>query len=479
MAVSKQQSVTRALSGRRVLEWLRTRTFQLESLTGSSTSAEYRTWQRQFLGRRLRLLAWLALLCNVTFAVINLYNLVLHPDLENIQLSLKLLDDPLMYERIKRLVLISDWVTNLLLLLCLLVQRTSWGSRHPILLFLAISWSMTLIPEVLGTLNGVPFLASWNFIFMAQVVLMPINWQLHLFSQLVSIGYYFGGNGILGVTKIPGASGLFDLETIFSALWICLICDVAVYLYDRLQYREFESRRELRLFLHAVTHDLRTPVIGTSIVLQNLLKKAIASDGKAIITATKLEQILAGSDRQLNLIDSILEAHNSETKGVPLRCEPLPLSTLVEAVIADSEALLNQNQIVVINQIDAHLPLIQADVAQLCRVFSNLITNAIQHNPSGIQLTLDATLQTPHLIRCTVHDNGIGISLQQQKRLFELYYRGTHSRYTPGLGLGLYVCQQIIQAHGGDIGVTSQAGLGTTFWFTLPVAPRPTLSAEQ
>jgi len=428
MAVSKQQIGNRPLLGQQVLAWLRTKASQLKSLTGSSTSAEYKIWQRQFLGRRLRLVAWLALLCNVTFAVINLYKFVLHPDPETIQLALKILHDPLLYERIKMLVLVSDWVTNLLLLLCLFTQQTSWGNRHPTLLFLVISWSMTLVPEILGTVNGVPFPASWNFIFMAQVVLIPVNWQLHLLSQLGSVGYYFGVNGVLGINKIPGVPGLFDPEVVFSALWICLICDLAVYLYDRLQYREFESRRELRLFLHAVTHDLRTPVIGTSIVLQNLLKKAIASEGKTTITATKLEQMLAGSDRQLNLINSILEAHNSEIKHVPLHDKPLQLSTLVESVIADSEALLNQNQIILVNQIDANLPLVQADAAQLCRVLSNLITNATKHNPSGIQLTLNATLQMPHFIRCTVQDNGVGIPLQQQKRLFELYYRGAHSR---------------------------------------------------
>lgn len=451
------------------MEWFKAKALRLEWITGS-TSAEYRRWQRQFLEQRLRLLVWLALLCNVTFAVINLYNLVLQPQTKHIQQAIELLGDPLLYEQLKTLILVSDWVTILLLLLWFFLQRTSLGNRHPAILFLGISWSMTLAPEILGTLSGVPFPASWDFIFMAQVILMPVNWQLHLLSQIGSMGYYFGVNGALGITQFPGMPGLFDPEVIVSALWICLICNVAVYLYDRLQRREFESRRELKLFLHAVTHDLRTPVVGTSIVLQNLLRKAIASEGKATITAIKLEQMLAGSDRQLNLINSILEAHNSEVKTIPLNCEPLQLRTLVESVITDLEALLTQNQIVLINQIDANLPLIQADSAKLSRVYSNLITNALKHNPSGIQLTLNATLQTPYQIYCTVHDNGVGISLPQQKRLFELYYRGTHSRYTPGLGLGLYVCQQIILAHGGKIGVISQPGMGSTFWFTLPVA---------
>ncbi|NJR61238.1 MAG: hypothetical protein HC769_21830, partial [Cyanobacteria bacterium CRU_2_1] len=73
------------------------------------------------------------------------------------------------------------------------------------------------------------------------------------------------------------------------------------------------------------------------------------------------------------------------------------------------------------------------------------------------------------LIRCTVQDTGIGIDPDQSDRLFDLYTRGSRARYMPGLGLGLYLCRQIIAAHGGEIGVNSRPGEGATFWFTLPV----------
>jgi signal transduction histidine kinase len=470
MAVSKWWLRRKIFDKRRFAEALKAGATWLQQITGSPASVEYKAWQHKFLGNRLRLGLWIALLCNATFAAVNFYNLVLYPRQDIVKLTIQILGNPQLYENLKWLLIKGDWLTLTLLLLCVLIRRTSWGIRHPVALFLAMSWSMTLAPQILGTLSQLPLPTSWNFIFMAQVVLMPVNWRLHLFAQLGSIGYYFGVNGILGMTQIPGMPGLFDLETIASALWICLICDIAVFLYDRLQQREFESRRELRLFLHAVTHDLRTPVVGTSIVLQNLLRKANNSDGKATIATAKLEQMLAGSDRQLNLINSILEAHNSEIKQAPLHRQPLQLRMLVESVIADLEAVLAQNQIVLNNDIATNLPHIYADETQLGRVFSNLITNALKHNPSGIHLTLDAQMHASRLIRCTIHDDGIGIPLQQQQQLFELYYRGTHSRYIPGLGLGLYVCQQIIKAHGGDIGVVSQPGAGSTFWLTLPVA---------
>ena len=74
-----------------------------------------------------------------------------------------------------------------------------------------------------------------------------------------------------------------------------------------------------------------------------------------------------------------------------------------------------------------------------------------------------------HWVCCYVTDNGIGIPPTQRARLFELYARGSRARYMPGLGLGLYLCQQIITAHGGEIGITDSE-TGTKFWFLLPLA---------
>jgi signal transduction histidine kinase len=69
-----------------------------------------------------------------------------------------------------------------------------------------------------------------------------------------------------------------------------------------------------------------------------------------------------------------------------------------------------------------------------------------------------------------VQDNGVGMSQAECDRVFDLYARGAQAKRTVGLGLGLYLCRQIIEAHGGEIGVTSSSGAGATFWFTLPIA---------
>ncbi|WP_448267493.1 PAS domain-containing sensor histidine kinase [Nostoc sp. DSM 114159] len=227
-----------------------------------------------------------------------------------------------------------------------------------------------------------------------------------------------------------------------------------------------QTEEELRVFFHAVSHDLRNPVLGTLMVLKNLLAR---SEKNITISRSILERMIQSSDRQLNLINSLMETHISEMQGVVLQLQAVQLLAVVEAAIADLEPLIAQNQAKLTNLVAADLPLVNADPTQLWRVFSNLIVNALKHNPPELLLTINATHQDG-MIYCTVSDNGVGISQQQSDRLFDLYFRGTGIGNSVSLGLGLYLCKQIIHAHGGEIGVNSALNAGATFWFTLPIS---------
>lgn len=237
-----------------------------------------------------------------------------------------------------------------------------------------------------------------------------------------------------------------------------------------------QAEEALRVFFHAVSHDLRNPVLGTLMVLKNLLKneglgnKETKLDSQFLIPVPRsiLERMVQSSDRQLNLINSLMEAHSSEVQGIVLQRRIVQLYTVVEAAIADLEPMLAENQATLTNLVSADLPVVNADPTQLWRVFSNLIVNAVKHNPPGLSITLNTNLEG-NRICCTVSDNGVGMSPQQCDRLFELYFRGTEVRNSVSLGLGLYMCRQIIKAHGGEIGVNSAPGAGATFWFTLPL----------
>jgi PAS domain S-box-containing protein len=266
-----------------------------------------------------------------------------------------------------------------------------------------------------------------------------------------------------------------------------------------------QAQEALRLFIHALSHDLRNPVSGMLMVLKNWQTK----NGESIsIPRSVLERMIQGSEQQLRLIDSLLEVHASELRGVVLHRDRVNLRAVIEAAAADLQPLMNDNQATLKNLVSDNLPAVNADATQLWRVFSNLIANALKHNLPGLNLIISAKVinaaelstkrsdlkkhteqfPMPHaqlpmpnsqfpipnspirMIYCSVEDDGVGISPEQCEHLFDLYVRGDRSRHSMGLGLGLYLCRQIIGAHGGEIGVISSPGAGAIFWFTLPLA---------
>ncbi|MFM2312426.1 MAG: hypothetical protein RLZZ04_1702 [Cyanobacteriota bacterium] len=409
-------------------------------------SAEYKAWRDRFVRVRIRFCLCLAFPCQFTYALFDFYD-------SNFSFSNRWVE-----ANIAALVFLS--INSIL-------YRAKWGQNNLKWLFLCISLGLSCFPALWMILRGspTPSAIALNMVFITQTVFIPFFWGLHLLTQLIAIVIYFTSIHLRG--SLPNISLYEGLSTIYW-FWICFICTTGVYFYEQLQQQEFESRRELDVFLHSVSHDLRAPVMGTSIVLQNLLKKARKTgNSKISIDSTVLAKLLQGSDRQLKMINSLLEAQSTASLGIKLNYQSCHLTQLIISILDELEPILGQNDVVVKNKITGDLPLINADSLQLWRVLNNLITNAIQHNPDGIELTVDGVVET-NFIRIYIIDNGIGIAVEQQARLFELYARADRARYMPGLGMGLYLCQQIIVAHGGEIGFDSYPGRGSSFWFTLP-----------
>ncbi|MGQ9866459.1 MAG: sensor histidine kinase [Pseudanabaenaceae cyanobacterium] len=238
---------------------------------------------------------------------------------------------------------------------------------------------------------------------------------------------------------------------------------------EQLQQRlvELQELSELKdFFLQAVTHDLRTPLVGMQLLLDNLLTKYPTEETIALPRAV-VERLQRSSGQQLAMLDRLLDSHALEVGTAALHCEAVGLSELVAAVVHDFQPTLTQNEATVHLHLAADLPMVRADPLQLRRVLENLVTNALKHNPPGLTLTLTTRRDGSHL-RCEVIDDGVG--LENVETLFERYVRGKGSRYQAGLGLGLYLCRQIVEAHGGQIGACSTPGAGAQFWFRLPIA---------
>ncbi|MBD2771382.1 sensor histidine kinase [Iningainema tapete] len=458
-------------------------------------STDYLTWRHQFLQKRLRLGLWLALFWHLIISANGLHSVLF--EFEKLKaVALNSYGDAAIADQWRWASIVCYIVANVLILACLIGQKTTWGRQYPEALFLLFACSLSNLVHIVFTFFGLPETPSY-LLFLYIAVLLPVHWRLHLIYQAISIAYYAIVYPINGLATLEYAKiyNLYSREVIIQLACACSVSILSVYLYERLKRSEFEANRQIQIFLHSMAHDLQTPVVGSAIVLKSLLDKVIDEQDKLIIKRSTIERLLQGSNHQLALINSLVEAHTAKTQGVILNCEPTRIKPLVDSVLIDLNHSLTKKRIQLINHITDDLPVVNADVNQLRRVFSNLIGNALKHNPHEIQLILDASVvesghcrqvkvwenrvesvkqlvqpQAPMLL-CEIQDNGIGIASEQCPYLFKLYARGTKARYTPGLGLGLYLCKQIVEAHGGKIGVISSLGDGATFWFTLPLYP--------
>lgn len=431
-------------------------------------SPDYHAWKQKLFRDRLRSCFWILLSCWIAFAIKDFVEVY---DAKYSEAVIKNLGR----DRLKfyRDITIYPYST-IAIAWCMFGYRLRKDNFrcHTNLIFLCLAWSLTLFPLVVGTFIGEPYIEdvdTWGLVFLILAILIPVNWRIHLIAQLGLIAYYIGVIPLLGLLDLIKVDifRVFEADTLVPLLLVCPTSIVAISMYERLQQKEFESRRELKVFLHSVTHDLRTPVMASSIVLENLLQQP---GDKLTVDRSVLERLYQGSDRTFKIVNSLIEAHNTEINGVVTTPRSCRIDDLVDSVLIDLQPILLEHQAIVDNRMANNLPHIKADSTQLWRVLNNLINNALKHNPNYVRITIDAVVEQDCLY-CTISDDGVGISTEQCDRLFKLYSRGKRSRYMPGLGIGLYLSQQIIMAHGGEIGVVSSLGNGSTFWFTLPYQP--------
>ena len=432
-------------------------------------SPDFQAWKQKLFRDRLKICFWVILFCCLTFAAkdfAEVYNpefsqqVIEHSGWSRLKLYRARTIYPYTFIAIV-------WLT------CLYRFKKDKFQNYTKVIFLALAWCMTLCSQIVGSIIGEPYIKDvniWGTIFLGLAILVPVRWRLHLIAQLGLVSYYIGVIPLLESRDLIEAdlSCIFDPDTLFPLLTACLIAIVAISMYERSQRQEFESRRELKVFLHSVTHDLKTPVMASLIVLDNILQQP---GSEITLDRSILERLYQGSDRTFRIVDSLIEAHSTEVNGIKLVPQSCRIQDLVNSVLIDLQPVLLQHRALVNNHLQNNLPDIWADPIQLWRVLNNLISNALKHNPNRVCITIAATVENDYL-HLSVSDDGVGISATQSDRLFKLYTRGQRSRYMPGLGIGLYLSQQIITAHGGEIGVISNLGHGSTFWFTIPCQPK-------
>lgn len=242
--------------------------------------------------------------------------------------------------------------------------------------------------------------------------------------------------------------------------------------FDRMLERLEHAFARERRFVADVSHELRTPLTALKGRIQvTLSRRRTANEYEE--TLRELEQEV---DRLTRLSTDLLLLARMDRGALPPRHEELELETLLEAVIDQVRPLAQARELELDGVLQPGLQL-QGDADQLIRLFLNLLDNAIKYTDAGGRVTVSAR-RLNGKAEVEVADTGKGIAGQDVERIFDRFYRGevSRARATGGYGLGLSIAYEIVRAHGGNIGVESEEGRGSTFTLTLPVGAKTPLS---
>jgi two-component system sensor histidine kinase KdpD len=214
--------------------------------------------------------------------------------------------------------------------------------------------------------------------------------------------------------------------------------------------------------LHAISHDLRSPLTAISASAGAMRADLSDEDRRELLAVIEGE-----AERLARLVDDLLDLSRIQAGAVHPRQDWCDLHDIVERAAAQVQDRHAGREVEV--KLPADLPLVRADAAQLERVFSNLVENAVKFSPPGTPVAVRGG-QTGGRVTVRVVDRGPGIPRRDRAQLFEPFFRGGDSR---GAGLGLAICRGFVEANGGRIVLQTDAGTGTSFAVSFPVVKQP------
>ncbi|MCP6758406.1 MAG: ATP-binding protein [Fischerella sp. CENA71] len=223
--------------------------------------------------------------------------------------------------------------------------------------------------------------------------------------------------------------------------------------------------QQLEDLISAISHDIRTPLLATRTTLDSMMKGAFGSVNDT--WREVFEEYRQANEDLLKLVEVLLNVSRYEAGySAQLNCEPLNWENIFVKTIARIKAC-SQHNFIFTYEISQSLPTVYGDEIEIQRVLQNLLDNAVRVSEPNTNIFLEVATLGETQVRVSVRDYGPGIAPQDKEKLFYRFVQGRGRRGKSGLGL--YLCRQIIEAHGGTIGVESSFGEGSTFWFALPV----------
>lgn len=242
---------------------------------------------------------------------------------------------------------------------------------------------------------------------------------------------------------------------------------IAVF-HDVSRLRELESLRQD--FVANVSHELRTPLTAIKGYVETLREGDVAPEDRVRF----LDTVSRHTERLSTLIEDLLDLSRLESPETKLDVRPLALEPAVRRTLDLLEGSAQSRKVTLHHDISMGLPIVIADSGSLEQILVNLLDNAIKYTRPGGRVTLSAIRQGC-FVRIAVTDTGIGIPATDLPRVFERFFRVDRgrSREQGGTGLGLAIVKHLVHLQGGEVGVDSEPGRGSTFWFTLPDSGDP------
>ena len=268
---------------------------------------------------------------------------------------------------------------------------------------------------------------------------------------------------------------------LFGGLIAGLLLFAGLYIWRQRKAKQQELARLQQIdrlkdqFLANTSHELRTPLNGIIGLAEDLYEREDNPQDRQ-----NLGMVVASGKRLASLVNDLLDFSRLRNADLQLRPKPVDLRTLTEVVLQVSQPLLQGKEVQLVNDIPTELPAAFADEDRLMQILHNLVGNAVKFTETGEVRVLGGIGEIGGIgagasgdqLTVAVQDTGIGIPPEKHEAIFAAFEQadGSISRQYSGTGLGLSITKQLVEAQGGQIGVESTPGEGSTFWFTLPVS---------
>ena len=302
-----------------------------------------------------------------------------------------------------------------------------------------------------------------------QIRSLPYRWMGEILTEALRTGRTVAPKGEEGLIQqfVNGGEHYFRPEAIPILDQTVQPAGIVLVFQDVTQERRQEEMK--RGVISTVSHQLKSPLTSIRMAVHLLLEEKIGS-----LTPKQVELLVAAredSDRLHRILNDLLDMSRIESGRVEMNVEKVSPHSMVFEALEPFQMDFKDRGVALEAEVSGDLPDAWADTARMNHVFANLLSNALRYTPPGGKVIVSAGADE-EWIRFSVSDTGKGIPSRYLPRIFEQFFRVPNQGVETGAGLGLAIVKDIVEAHGGTVGVESQVGKGTTIAFTLRRADR-------